>query len=160
MTWPLLKKTMHRGCYTRRDVSWLIDFYCYETWSSLWGAGFNYGRAGFNWPYWSWDGRHIFCLKLRAKEALGSIQYKFNLVPRVLGLFGQRVSARRETLGWWTPFSQKTWVPVLLRMLEFKRKQKRENSKQQKWWVESFRETKILALDNIKATGEMIIGLL
>ena len=29
-----------------------------------------------------------------------------------------------------TPFSQKTWVPGLLRMLEFKRKQKGENSKQ------------------------------
>ena len=39
-------------------------------------------------------------------------------------------------------------------------KQKRENSKQKKWRVESVRETKILALHTIKETGEIIIGLL
>ena len=85
----------------------------------------------------------------RAAEMMES-----NLIPRVFELFGQRVSGRRDP-GIMAPFSQKTRIPVLLRMLEFKPKQKREGNA----GLKVFEKRKSSPYTPLKETGEMIIGL-
>ena len=60
--------------------------------------------------------------KKRANEVILFRDSQTNHVPRILCLFGQRVSARRHTLGWWTPFSKKeTWgSPFLVHIYEIR----------------------------------------